>query len=243
MIYCRLVIASLFAGVAFSAAAQESPSRTPPAAPALKELMTQPAQEIARGYLAAMAALPLAKAAADGLGLLGVEIDGAAYRVDAANGAQFAALFEERVEVYGNAITERGTAVVEGQYTFTAGPACRGEMFDPRSLFAGALGPDGTPLLPTGIRILQYGIDANMLVTFTRGREIVGELLPGTTVENTVVFTKAMGNGFAIYGTVKGNVIELTLDPEEVRAALDPQSGTDADWQTLGACFFTLTRR
>jgi hypothetical protein len=242
MVY-RALASMLVVAAALAAAAQEAPSRTPPRPPDLADLGALTAAELARAYLAATATLPLAQSAGEGLGLLNLEIDGRPYRIDAANAAQFIALLEGRVEVYGRAIAERGTAMIDGTYTLSAGPGCTGEKFDPRSVFAAALATDGTPLVPTTASITQSGIDTNLLVTLSRGRERLAELLYGATVGNTVVFTKAMGNGFGLYGTVKDHGIEVALDPEEVKRALGEEAGTDADWQAVEICRFSLTPR
>jgi hypothetical protein len=242
MVYGWIAAVMLVAGTALGAAAEESPSRTPPEAQ-LGDLTALTPLELARAYLAAAATLPLAQSAGEGLGILNVTIDGKEYRVDAANAAQFISLFEARAEAYGKAIAGHAPAAIEGSYAVTAGAGCRGEKFDPRSLFAGAIAPDGSPLMATTARIIQNGIDTNLLVTQSRGRERLAELISGTTVGNTVVFTKAMGSGFSVYGTVRDNAIELKLDPEEVKTALGAEAGSDADWQALSGCAFVLTRR
>jgi hypothetical protein len=243
MIYRQIIAAWLFTVAALGAAAQEAPGRIPPAPPKVQDLLPLTPYDLARGYLAAQAALPLAKSASDGLGVLNLGIDGKEYRVDTTNAAQFIPLLEDRVKLYGEAIAARGAAKIDGQYTFAAGPGCKGEKFDPRLLFAAGSSADGTPLMATTARIIQSGLDTNLLVTFTRGREVLGEFLSGTTVENTIIFTKVMGNGFSIYGTAKDNGIELELDPEEVKGSIGARAGTDADWQGLATCVFTLTKR
>jgi hypothetical protein len=243
MVY-RPIIAAFFTAIAAAgAAAQEAPSRTPPVAPQLSEIIALTPYDLARGYLGATTAIPIAQAAGQGLGILGLGIDGKEYRVDAANAAQFIPLLEARAAVYGQAIVARGQAKIDGQYTFAAGAGCKGERFDPRLLFSGAQAADGTPLMATTARVIQTGIETNLLVTFNRGREVLGELLSGITVEDTIVFTKVMGNGFSIYGTAKGSTIELELDPEEVKGSIGANAGTAADWQALATCVFTLTKR
>jgi hypothetical protein len=157
--------------------------------------------------------------------------------------ALFVPLLEARAAVYGKAIVARGQPKIDGQYTFVAGPGCKGEKFDPRLLFSAGQAADGTPLMATTARVIQTGIETNLLVTFTRGREVLGELLTGITVENTIVFSKVMGNGFSIYGTVKDGAIELELDPEEVKGSIGATAGTEADWAGLASCVFTLARR
>ena len=220
-----------------------APSLVAPPAPATASLAKLPALELARGYLAALSALPLTQAARDGQGILTVGIDGTAYQVNAANGDQFIKLMQDRAKVYGDAISARGAPMIDGQYGLSVGSSCKGEKFDPRVIFAGGRAPDGTPILATTARIVQTGIETDLLVTLVRNRQTIGEIISGTAVDNVVIFSDVMGNGFSFYGDIKGDTIALRLDPEEVKDVLGANAATDADWQALGACVFTLTKR
>jgi hypothetical protein len=237
--------AILAASVAVAQTAPPAPARlrNAPAAPQVEALLPLAPAELARGYLAAQAALPLVEQAGQGLGIVDIGIDGQKYRIDSANAGQFIPLFNGRIAAYAQAIGIRGAPAIDGQYTFAAGPACKGETFDPRRLFAAASAADGTPFLPTVARITQTGADTNLVLTFNRGRTVFTEILPGTSVENTIVFSN-VENGVSIHGTVKdAGAIELKLDPEEVKTSPGVQSGSGADWQALAACLFTLTKR
>ncbi len=243
----RLLAAAALCLFTVAASAQVAPPpaplKTPPALPELSSLAGLSPYELARGYLGSTAAVPAAQAAQQGLGIANLGLDGVEYRVDASNAADFLKLLQARAAVYAKAIAARGLKMLDGQYLFTAGPGCKGEKFDPRLLFSGNRAADGSPLMASTARILQSGIETNLLVTFNRGREVVGELLSGVTVEDELVFTRVMGNGFSIYGMIKGDRIELELDPDEVKNSIGAEQGTAADWQALGTCVFTLTRR
>jgi hypothetical protein len=245
-------VLSLFALLAVApAAAQQAspapplpqPSLVPPPVPDAATLAALPPYELARGYLAAVAAVPLAQAAGEGQGILNLGIDGQPYIVNTANAARFIPFLQARVAAYGKAITTRGSAKIDGTYGLAAGPACKGEKFDPRILFAGGKGPDGTPLMATSARVIQMGAETDLLVTLVQGRQSLGEIIMGTAVENTLVLADVMSHGFSIYGTISGNTIELRLDPEEVKDAIGADTATAADWKLLEACVFTLTKK
>jgi hypothetical protein len=238
--------AALFAAsvaVAQTPAPAPSRLRNAPPSPQVDALLPLAPHELARGYLAAQTALPLAEEAGKGLGIVDIGIDGQEYRVDSANAGQFVPLFSARIAAYAQAIGIRGTPAIDGPYSFAAGPDCEGETFDARHLFAAAVGPDGTPLMATTARIVQAGADISLILTFNRGRGAFTEILTGTAVENTLLLGRGLENGIAIHGIARDGMIELRLEAEEVKASLSAQSGTGTDWQTLAACVFTLTRQ
>jgi hypothetical protein len=225
-----------------SAQVSGPPLTVPPAVPDPEHLKTLPAIDLARGYLAAENALPLASQAAQGQGVLGLGIDGIAYTVNASNAPQFITFLQARAAAFTKAIMARGSTAIDGQYTVSAGPGCVGEKYDPRQIFASSKGPNGVQLA-SGIQIVTSGIDTNMLVTLAQNRQTIGSLISGTAVENTVVFADVLSMGYSLYGSVSANTITLRLDPDEVKNALGASAGTDADWKRLEACVFTLTRK
>jgi hypothetical protein len=244
----RLAIFSVWTLVACGAAmAQVQPAPAPalvaPAPPGTATVAALPALELVRGYLAAIAALPLTHAARDGQGILTVGIDGIPYQVNAANADQFIALMQARMAAYGEAIKARGSPTLDGQYDLVAGPACKGEKLDPRIIFAGGRAPGGTPIMATTARIVQAGIETDLLVTLAQNRQVIGEIISGAAVEDVVIFSDVMGKGFSLYGTIKRDAIELRFDAEEVKDALGPDAATEADWQAFADCVFTLTKR
>jgi len=239
-------LSAVVASVALMAQAQQpvpAPALVAPPPPAAAIVAALPALELVRGYLAAVAALPLTQAARDGQGVLTVGIDGVAYQVNAANADQFIRLMQARTAAYGEAITVRGSPMLEGQYDLAAGPACKGEKLDPRIIFAGGRAPDGTPIMATSARIIQNGIETDLLVTLARNRQVIGEIVSGAAVENVVIFADVMGKGFSLYGAINRDMIDLRFDAEEVKDALGPDAATEADWHAFNDCVFTLTKR
>jgi hypothetical protein len=227
--------------LSFSASAQQ-PSPIPPPAPAVDALVKLPAADLVSGYLAAKSALPVADLARQGQGILTLGIDGVPYLVNTTNGEQFIALLQQRIATFAKAIEARGSVLMEGQYDLAASPACKGEKFDPRYAFA-TRGTGGTPVMASRGQVVLNGIEADLLVTVIQGRASVGVILVGAAVDDAVIFANVMGEGFNLYGTIKGNAIALRFEPDEVKAALGAGAGTDADWNNLADCVFTLTKR
>jgi hypothetical protein len=220
-----------------------APLLIPPALPDPASLVSLPAADLARGYLAAKTALPLARQAAAGQGTLGLGIDGVAYSVSAANAAPFITFLQAREDAFTQAITKRGSVMIDGQYTLAAGPGCTGEKFDPRYLFSPGKAPDGSILPAKAVQIITNGIETDMLVTLVQNRDTIGSVLSGTAVDNTVIFADVLSMGYSVYGTIGPNTIALRFDPDEVENALGPDAGTAADWKRLSACVFTLTKK
>jgi hypothetical protein len=221
----------------------DEPSLTPPPAPDPAALATLPAYELARGYLAAIAALPLADSARQALGILNLGIDGKAYIVNSANAVAFIPLLKARADAFGKVITMRGSSVTEGQYALATGAGCKGERFDPRFIFSAGKAANGEPVMATSARIIQNGLETDVLVTLSQNRQTIGEVLTGVAVENTLVLADVMSAGFSLYGSVVGNTIELRLDPLEVKDAIGAAAGTEADWKLVDACVFTLSKK
>jgi hypothetical protein len=226
-----------------SATDQPAPALVPPPLPDTATLAGMSAVDLARGYLAAQAALPLAHQAAAAQGVLSLGIDGQPYTVSSGNAGQFITFLQARVDAFTKAITKRGALNLDGQYALAAGPGCMGEKFDPRVLFSPGKAADGSLLPAKAVQIITSGIDTNMLITLSQNRQVIGVVLTGTAVDDTVIFADVLSMGFSLYGSIGPNTIALRFDPEEVKSALGADVGTDADWKRLAACVFTLTKK
>lgn len=147
---------------------------------------------------------------------------------------------KSRSQLYRKAVGKRIHRNIAGEYRITFGPKCKPTSFnwDLRIYFK--VGEDqGKPVFQDRVSIRQAGFKAD-LVQASRGLELSWA---GVTVEDAVVFhvsSLTTDFGFHLWGSIKGNAIELRLDAEEhLSLGLIPKARQE--WIEALGCVFILT--
>jgi tetratricopeptide (TPR) repeat protein len=204
---------------------------------AFEESLKAPAREIARYYLGEVGTIRIIEQLGGAARLTLIDpTTGAREMVEDARYS--IALHRQRQQDYGAEIRKRGFPNIAGKYMLAAGKGCRGEIFNPRALFA-AGGSDRNPVLTDEVTISQTAHDTLMEFDATIRGQATSAKLEGVAVGQVAAFRSPLG--FNYWGTIRGGSIEVRFSGAEIKGAIGGDGTLDEDLRQVDACVFTLT--
>jgi len=212
-----------------------------PVVPTLEHVLGIPAQYLAAGYLAVDATVSMAEIALR-LGItVNVALDGKKETITQVNAESYLKAYRKRLEIYRQAIEQRGFAEIAGRYALNANASCQGQKIGMSGWFA--IGErDGKPVIADELVVRQTGFKADIIQSETNQCGQPEEVIfPGLVVEDAVIFSAPSNLGFNFWGVVEERAVKLRVDVKEYQNAIGAHTASESDWQTLAKCVFTLT--
>jgi len=212
--------------------AQDSPE-----VPTIDRVLNIRPEHLAAGYLAVDATAAMIEMAVPAGVTVDTTLDGKKQAITKSNVDTYLKAYRARLEIYRQAIEQRGFVQIAGRYALDAGASCQGQNLDLREMFAAEM-RDGKPVMAGELTVRQTGFRADIVLSAVYEEQSQELVYPGVVVEDAIVFAAPANMEFNFWGRVQDRVIELRLDLEELQSALGvPES----DRQTVANCVFTLT--
>jgi hypothetical protein len=172
---------------------------------------------------------------------LSTSLDGTPKKITRANADIFLKAYGERLEVYRQAIVQRGYPSLVGRYRLEASSSCKGEKLDLREIFSSS-GDDDKPMMYDALDIRQSDFKVELVMPGLPGGEPNEVVFPGVALERSVVF-RATNLNFYFLGSVHQRTISLRADIPGMQAALGEWIATAADWKQFAKCAFVLSQK
>lgn len=228
-----MVRLAAFTVAASVTAPANSMAQDSPIVPTVGQALKVPPQDLAAAYLTIDGTATMVEAFVSAGFESNLTLDGKAYAITKSNEGTFLAALRARLDIYRQAIEQRGFARIAGDYALDASASCRGKQLDLRELF-------GKPMA-SQLSVRQTGFKADLVLS-TRITDQQQEIVfPGVAVQSTVVFAVPNLSGVNLWGSVKKETIELRPNVEEMQNALVFSTVPESDWRALANCVFTLT--
>jgi len=187
-----------------------------PATVTFDQALAADASDLARGYLVIGSQMQVAEVA--GLGVpVHTTVDGRPQTITKSNYQAFESAYEAREHVYSQAMTQRGSSQIAGDYDMTASDGCK------------SLGLKDGPAT-----ITQSGFRFQWVTGPYQGKIA----LHGVVVESAVAAVSSIGADLDLRGKVADRVIELrSVPPSAVKVGTDLTPGGS---QHASSCAVTL---
>lgn len=138
------------------------------------------------------------------------------------------------LSVYDSVVHARGYESVAGSYLAGSTPSCE------HTHGSWAIGIQGGAL--ADLKITQDDHEVRMVHRFASDDGEFDVEVPGTVVENALVFTDPMNSDFDYFGDIAGNKITVRPDVDRILAAWPEWVGKKPSRDNLSNCIVTLTR-
>lgn len=187
------------------AVAEEDPAGTEESEPggtvSIEAALGAPATDLIQGYMFARmvadALIPMAE--------MGITVYAGNEKITKRNAENMRNRFQARLDIYSQAINQRGYAQVAGRYRGTSTAECdRSGVF-----WLGSIGSDEIQ----DISILQEGIELTMTLSVLHENDLFDLDIGGYIVESHLILMDPLNSDYHVLGFVSQNQIELRPDP------------------------------
>ena len=197
-----LPVLTLLSIVAF---AEEDPAGAGESEPggtvSIEAALGAPAADLIQGYM-------FTKMVVDGLipmAEMGITVYAGNEKITERNAESMRTKFQARLDIYSQAINQRGYAQIAGRYRGTSTDECdRAGIF-----WLGSIGSDEIQ----DISIFQDGIELTMTLSVLHENDLFDLDIGGYIVESSLILMDPLNSDYHVFGVVSQNQIELRPDP------------------------------
>lgn len=199
----------------------QPPTAIQPIVPTLEQIKNVPSFALGQGYQAVESTIGSLEMAVKYPNIRTIfTIDGKPVTITKENAPGILQAFNERLQVYQQAIEQRGHSNIDGWYILEVNQAIQGkEGFDLVTLFADMELSRHEYILAQELQIKQQDFSIKLVRELDIGGEKKDLSFPGLVIGDSIVF-RVPNINTCFYGTLNGNTIELKIDLNELKRSL-----------------------
>lgn len=210
-----------------------------PSLPSMQSLLELKAEDLSQEYLAIEQSPDIIRNAMRAVGRLSFQtFDGQMQEIDKSNADRFLKYWQDRLDLYRQAIEQRGYPQIAGRYKPQANSFCRGKELNLAIMFSPNPRESDAALLDE-VTIRQEGFTASIVDS---AGNPVGLATKGIVVNGGVAFGDPM-IGFVYLGPVEDSRIDLRLNAFMLRSAIGDANVSEDGWLVADKCVISLMRQ